>query len=83
MTPHFLTGGWAQRAISLGLMATIIYLLGFDLEDKHGWALYSLWAVTLVLEFLAFQRGMAMGIEIYRTLTPEQRLEINKIIDSE
>jgi len=37
----------------------------------------------MVAEFLAYQAGVATGFHIFSKLTPEQRAEINKLIDEE
>jgi uncharacterized protein YciW len=45
-------------------------------------ALGGLVVIAMVLEFLAYQMGIAQGIDMYRNLTEEQRREINKIMDN-
>jgi hypothetical protein len=39
--------------------------------------------VALVLEHLAYQAGIAFGIEVYRNMSAEQRQSINDIMDKE
>lgn len=69
-----------QTAIALGLMVLILYLLGADLDSPYSWAVWSLLALTLVLEHLAYWAGINQGIELYLTLSPEQQQEIDRII---
>jgi hypothetical protein len=58
-------------------------MLNLDLEGEHFWALSSILALTMVAEFLAYQAGVAQGFLIYNSLTPEQRAEVNKILEEE
>jgi uncharacterized protein YciW len=48
----------------------------------YAWALGCIVVIAMVLEFLAYQMGIAQGIDMYRNLTEEQRREINKIMDN-
>jgi hypothetical protein len=58
-------------------------MLNLDLEGEHFWALSGILALTMVVEFLAYQAGVAQGFLIYNALTPEQRAEINRLIEEE
>jgi len=71
-----------QRFTALGTMWAVLWFLYSASDIDYAWAVFSLGAITLVLEYLAYQTGIAQGIEIYRALTEEQREEINKIMDS-
>ena len=71
-----------QRFTALGTMWAVLWFLYSTSDVDYAWAVFSLGAITLVLEYLAYQTGIAQGIEIYRALTQEQREEINKIMDS-
>jgi len=83
MLGTFLTNRWLPRVIALGTITMILSMLNLDLEGGHFWALSSILALVLVVEFLAFQSGIEEGFHIFSLLTPEQRAEINKIIDEE
>ena len=83
MLGTFLTSRWLPRAITLGTITIILGMLNLDLEGEHFWALSSILALTLVAEFLAYQSGVETGFHIFSKLTPEQRAEINKLIDEE
>jgi hypothetical protein len=63
-------------------MWAVLWFLYSTSDIDYAWAVLSLGAIALVLEHLAYQTGIAQGIEIYRALTQEQREEINKIMDS-
>ena len=71
------------RVIALGTITMILSMLNLDLEGGHFWALSSILALVLVVEFLAFQSGIEEGFHIFSKLTPEQRAEINRLIDEE
>lgn len=71
-----------QRTAALVSMWAVLWFLYTNSDIDYTWALISLAAIALVLEHLAFQLGIAKGIEMYRSLTEEQRTQINKIMDS-
>ena len=83
MLGTFLTSRWLPRAITLGTITMILSMLNLDLEGEHFWALSSILALTMVAEFLAYQAGVEEGFHIFSKLTPEQRAEINRLIDEE
>jgi hypothetical protein len=83
MLGNFLTSRWLPRALALGTITIILGMLNLDLEGDHFWALSSILALTLVSEFLAYQAGVAQGFLIYNSLTPEQRAEVNRILEEE
>lgn len=71
---------YIQIGLALILMVVVLSLLGADLDSPHSWAVWSILALTVVLEYLAYIQGINRGIEMYLTLTPEQQQEINRII---
>jgi len=83
MLGNFLTSRWLPRAITLGTITMILSMLNLDLNGDHFWALSCILALTMVAEFLAFQSGVEEGFHIFSKLTPEQRAEINRLIDEE
>ena len=54
----------AARLAALLTMIFTLYVLGLDLGGDHFWALGSIIAITLLLEFLAHGAGMEAGIEM-------------------
>jgi hypothetical protein len=70
---------WLARLAALMTMSAVLYVLGVQLEE-NSWALWSILALSMCLEHLAFQHGVASGIEIYASLTPAQKLEIEKML---
>ena len=69
----------AQRAAALVAMWLVLYVLGLN-GEQHTWALWSIFALALVLEFLAFTNGIVRGIEIYVNMSPEQQRDLQQII---
>ena len=54
----------AARLAALLTMIFTLYVLGLDLGGDHFWALGSIIAITLLMEFLAHGAGMEAGIEM-------------------
>jgi hypothetical protein len=52
------------RLAALLTMIFTLYVLGLDLTGDHFWALGSILAITLLMEFLAHSAGMEAGIEM-------------------
>ena len=57
-------GRQAARLAALLTMIFTLYVLGLDLGGDHFWALGSIVAITLLMEFLAHGAGMEAGIEL-------------------
>jgi len=53
----------ARLAAVLTMLFTL-YVIGLDLGGDHFWALGSIFALTLLMEFLAHGAGMEAGIEM-------------------
>jgi hypothetical protein len=71
-----------QRLAALGCMWAVLWFLYSETTVDYAWALGCIVVIAMVLEFLAYQMGIAQGIDMYRNLTEEQRREINKIMDN-
>jgi hypothetical protein len=71
-----------QRTAALVTMWAVLWFLYSTGDVDYAWAVFCVGAIALVLEHLAYQMGIAQGIEIYRSLTVEQREEIDRIMDS-
>jgi len=54
----------AARLAALLTMIFTLYVLGLDLGGDHFWALGSIVAITVLMEFLAHGAGMEAGIEM-------------------
>jgi len=83
MLANFLSTRWVPRAVALGTIGIILSMLNLDLEGDHFWALSSILALCVVVEFLAYQAGIATGMQIYYSLSPEQRAEIDRYINEQ
>lgn len=68
----------AAALVAVWLMAEAV-----NQGQEHWWLIGSFFAIVLVLEFLAFRHGVATGIQIYKTASPKQRADIDKIMESE
>ena len=75
-----LGGRIVPRLAALATMWLVLDTLGAQLATEHGWAVWSIIGLTVILEFLAYQHGVVEGIQIYRNMTPEQRKDIERII---
>jgi hypothetical protein len=63
----------AARLAALLTMIFTLYVLGLDLGGDHFWALGSIMAITLLMEFLAHGAGMEAGIEMIVNMKPADR----------
>ena len=63
----------AARLAALLTMIFTLYVLGLDLGGDHFWALGSIIAITLIMEFLAHGAGMEAGIEMIVNMKPADR----------
>jgi hypothetical protein len=70
-----------QRTAALLTMWAVLWFLYSTSEVDYAWAVFCVGAIALVLEHLAYQMGIAQGIDMYRNLTVEQRAEIDRIMD--
>ena len=68
------------RVAVLGTQCLVLYTLGAQLNTDHSWALWSILALGLVLEFLAYRRGVVQGMDMYRLMNTEQRAEVDRIL---
>jgi hypothetical protein len=82
MINQLLYATWVERLVALTAQALVLWSVGTDLMEDHFWALCSIVAMTLVLEYLSFQQGMAQGMAIYAALTPEQQADVSAILNS-
>ena len=72
-----------QRIAALAAMWGVLWYLYSDTDVDYSWAVWSVWGIALVLEHLAYQSGIAFGIEAYRGMSTEQQQNINKIMDGD
>jgi hypothetical protein len=63
----------AARLAALLTMIFTLYVLGLDLGGDHFWALGSIIAITLLMEFLAHGAGMEAGIEMIVNMNEADR----------
>jgi hypothetical protein len=82
MINQLLYATWVERLVALTAQGLVLWWLGAELEGDHFWVLCSILAMTLVLEYLAFQQGIAQGMAIYSALTPEQQADVSAILNS-
>lgn len=71
----------AQRTAALITMWLVLWTLYSSSNVEYSWAVWGILALALVLEFLAYQLGVAKGIEIYIAMTSEQRKEIEQLLN--
>lgn len=68
------------RVAVLGTMCLVLYTLGAQLATEHSWALWSILALAVLLEILAYRRGVVQGMDMYRLMNPAQRAEVDRIL---
>lgn len=66
-------GRQVARLAALLTMIFTLYVLGLDLGGEHFWALGSIVALTLLMEFLAHGAGMEAGIEMIVSMKESDR----------
>jgi hypothetical protein len=70
-----------QRFVIIGIVILILYLLG---EQWNTWYQWTTLILILLLELLAYQKGLLDGIATYSRMDPvQQRLVRRMISDSE
>ena len=65
------------------LVAVWLMALAVDREGDHWWLIACFLGIVMVLEFMAFKHGVATGISIYKSATPKQRADLDKILEGE
>jgi hypothetical protein len=63
----------AARLAAVLTMIFTLYVIGLDLTGDHFWGLGSIFALTLLMEFLAHGAGMEAGIEMIVNMKPADR----------
>jgi hypothetical protein len=64
-------------------MIFTLYVLGLDLTGDHFWALGSIFALTLLMEFLAHGAGMSAGIEMIVNMKAADRDQLIRQLQEE
>ena len=68
-------------ALTLGLA---LVAMGHNIDTWEFWAITALFIAYGWLKTAeGVEQGVAMGIEIYTKMTPEQRAEVNKLMEEE
>ena len=79
--PTGLSERWLQRFAAL--MALIMIAMSIDPTLDHWWLGLCFLGIVLVLEFLAFRHGIATGIQMYISMSPKQKLEVERMLKEE
>lgn len=66
----------AAALVAVWLMAEAV-----DPDREHLWVIFCFLGIAMVLEFLAFRHGVATGIQIYKEASPQQRADIDRIME--
>ena len=69
------------RLIALGLVALMAKAVSPD--ETHWWLIFCFVGIMWVLEFLAFRHGVVMGLMMYKSATPDQRRDLDRIMESD
>lgn len=73
-------GRQGQRLAAFAAAALFLWYMGIEVSSPLPWALL---IMVVILEFLAYQHGVVEGVIMYRSLTPSQKQELDKLIDEE
>ncbi len=79
--PTGLSERWLQRFAAL--VALIMIAMSIDPTLDHWWLGLCFLGIVLVLEFLAFRHGIATGIQMYISMSPKQKLEVERMLKEE
>lgn len=77
--------GFIDRLLprAAALVAVWLLAVAVDREGNHWWLIACFLGIAMVLEFLAFKHGVSTGIAIYKSATPQQRADLDKILESD
>lgn len=72
------------RLVVYATLGILMSALGQGIDAWGFWCTLGLfWASNYLARHSGLEDGVAMGIEIYKALTPEQRAEVNKLMEEE
>jgi hypothetical protein len=71
---------WLQRLLVLFTIAVTLYYVQFHIGGV-GWLIWILFVPVLLLEYLAYWRGINMGIVGFSRLTAAEKEEVLKLLD--
>ena len=74
-----ITGRPVQRLVIIGIVISILYLLG---EQWNTWYQWTTLILILLLEVLAYQKGLLDGIETFSRMDPVQQRMIIRLISN-
>ena len=73
----------AARLAAVLTMIFTLYVIGLDLTGDHFWGLGSIFALTLLMEFLAHGAGMEAGIEMIVNMKAADRDQLIRQLQEE
>lgn len=75
-----LTGRPVQRLVIIGLVISILWLVG---EQFNTWYQWCSLALILLLELLAYQKGITDGISTFVRMDPTQQRMVLRLLEQE
>lgn len=71
---------WIQRLLTHFAVAVILWILG-EAMGGYVWWLVVLVILVLLLEYLAFYRGIEYGIRTFNNMSRSDQIKLMKILD--
>ena len=74
------TGRPVQRFVIIGMVISILWLVG---EQFNTWYQWCALALILLLELLAYQKGILDGISTFARMDPVQQRMVLRLLDDD
>lgn len=71
---------WIQRLLALLSVAMLLWMLGQQNQDRFWWVAVVA-ALVLVLEYLAFYRGIEYGIRTFYNMSRRDQMRLIKLLE--
>ena len=73
---------WLQRLLTLITVVMMLWLLGPQLES-YGWWVVVVAVMVLLLEYLAFYRGVEYGIKTFNSMSKKDQMKLMQILEGD
>lgn len=73
---------WLQRLLTLISVVVMLWMLSGQMGE-HGWWVAVVAVLVLLLEYLAFYRGVEYGIRTYYNMPKQKQQQLIKLLEPE